>query len=61
PEQARTALTTIKQASKDVLTEMRGVLSLLRDAAPKGSKVAENALKAIDAMRRGVVAYSSVN
>ncbi|MEV4298716.1 sensor histidine kinase [Microbispora rosea] len=35
PEQARTALTTIKQASKDVLTEMRGVLSLLRDGAPR--------------------------
>ncbi|MBX6386868.1 MAG: sensor histidine kinase, partial [Microbispora sp.] len=35
PEQARTALTAIKQASKDVLTEMRGVLSLLRDGAPR--------------------------
>ncbi|GAA4570431.1 sensor histidine kinase [Planotetraspora kaengkrachanensis] len=35
PEQARTALTTIKQASKDVLTEMRGVLSLLREGAPR--------------------------
>lgn len=35
PEQARTALTAIKQASKDVLTEMRGVLSVLRDGAPR--------------------------
>ncbi|WP_067180788.1 histidine kinase [Microtetraspora niveoalba] len=35
PEQARTALATIKQASKDVLTEMRGVLSVLRDGAPR--------------------------
>ncbi|MEV0967504.1 sensor histidine kinase [Microtetraspora glauca] len=35
PEQARTALATIKQASKDVLTEMRGVLSVLRDDAPR--------------------------
>ncbi|GII53397.1 two-component sensor histidine kinase [Planotetraspora thailandica] len=35
PEQARTALATIKQASKDVLTEMRGVLSLLREGAPR--------------------------
>ncbi|MEN3540148.1 histidine kinase [Microbispora sp. ZYX-F-249] len=35
PEQARTALSTIKQASKDVLTEMRGVLDLLRDGAPR--------------------------
>ncbi|GAA0366350.1 sensor histidine kinase [Microbispora corallina] len=35
PEQARTALSTIKQASKDVLTEMRGVLSLLREGAPR--------------------------
>lgn len=35
PEQARTALATIKQASKDVLTEMRGVIGLLRDGAPR--------------------------
>ncbi|WP_310741461.1 sensor histidine kinase [Microbispora sp. H10670] len=35
PEQARTALTAIKQASRDVLTEMRGVLSLLKDGAPR--------------------------
>ncbi|MEO3813742.1 histidine kinase [Sphaerisporangium sp. B11E5] len=35
PEQARTALTTIKQASKDVLTEMRSVLGVLRDDAPR--------------------------
>ncbi|HEY3504278.1 MAG TPA: sensor histidine kinase [Actinocatenispora sp.] len=30
PEQARTALTTIKQASKEALSEMRSVLSVLR-------------------------------
>jgi signal transduction histidine kinase len=35
PEQARTALTTIKQASKDVLGEMRSVLNVLRDDAPR--------------------------
>ncbi|MFD0886615.1 histidine kinase dimerization/phosphoacceptor domain-containing protein, partial [Streptosporangium algeriense] len=35
PEQARTALTTIKQASKDVLTEMRSVISVLREGAPR--------------------------
>ncbi|MBG0821082.1 sensor histidine kinase [Planomonospora sp. ID91781] len=35
PEQARTALTTIKQASKDVLTEMRSVIGVLRDDAPR--------------------------
>ncbi|WP_271216769.1 sensor histidine kinase [Streptosporangium carneum] len=35
PEQARTALTTIKHASKDVLTEMRSVLSVLREGAPR--------------------------
>ncbi len=35
PEQARTALTTIKQASKDVLAEMRSVLNVLRDGAPR--------------------------
>ncbi|GGL05505.1 two-component sensor histidine kinase [Sphaerisporangium melleum] len=35
PEQARTALTTIKQASKDVLTEMRSLLGVLREDAPR--------------------------
>ncbi|MFB9878719.1 sensor histidine kinase [Planobispora siamensis] len=35
PEQARTALTTIKQASKDVLTEMRSLIGVLRDGAPR--------------------------
>ncbi|MET8139189.1 histidine kinase [Sphaerisporangium sp. NPDC005288] len=35
PEQARTALATIKQASKDVLTEMRSLLGVLRDDAPR--------------------------
>ncbi|GAA3125124.1 sensor histidine kinase [Planomonospora alba] len=35
PEQARTALATIKHASKDVLTEMRSVIGVLRDGAPR--------------------------
>ncbi|GAA3444478.1 sensor histidine kinase [Planomonospora venezuelensis] len=35
PEQARTALTAIKQASKDVLTEMRSLIGVLRDDAPR--------------------------
>ncbi|GHH68639.1 two-component sensor histidine kinase [Streptosporangium violaceochromogenes] len=35
PEQARAALTTIKQASKEVLTEMRSVLAVLRDGPPR--------------------------
>ncbi|MEU6997167.1 histidine kinase [Nonomuraea sp. NPDC046570] len=35
PEQARTALTTIKAASKDVLGEMRSVLNVLREGAPR--------------------------
>ncbi|MCG5216192.1 histidine kinase [Streptosporangium soli] len=35
PEQARTALATIKVASKDVLGEMRSVLNVLRDGAPR--------------------------
>jgi len=38
PDAARSALTTIKQASKDVLTEMRSVLGVLRavdEAAPR--------------------------
>ncbi|MEU7912416.1 DEAD/DEAH box helicase [Microbispora bryophytorum] len=43
------------------IKQLLDLLGQLRDAAPKGSKVAENALKAIDAMRRGVVAYSSVS
>ncbi|WP_283138394.1 sensor histidine kinase [Rhizohabitans arisaemae] len=35
PEQARTALTVIKQSSRDVLTEMRTVLGVLREGAPR--------------------------
>ncbi|MGW0478096.1 histidine kinase [Nonomuraea sp. NPDC003214] len=35
PEQARTALTTIKAASKEVLGEMRSVLNVLREGAPR--------------------------
>ena len=35
PEQARTALTTIKSASKEVLGEMRSVLNVLREGAPR--------------------------
>lgn len=35
PEQARTALATIKTASKDVLGEMRSVLNVLREGAPR--------------------------
>ncbi len=35
PEQARSALSTIKTASKDVLSEMRGVLDVLREGAPR--------------------------
>ncbi|TDC99727.1 sensor histidine kinase [Nonomuraea deserti] len=35
PEQARTALSTIKTASKEVLGEMRSVLNVLREGAPR--------------------------
>ncbi|WP_084961988.1 sensor histidine kinase [Thermoactinospora rubra] len=35
PEQARTALATIKSASKNVLGEMRSVLNVLREGAPR--------------------------
>jgi signal transduction histidine kinase len=35
PEQARTALATIKTASKEVLGEMRSVLNVLREGAPR--------------------------
>nr|BFE86920.1 hypothetical protein GCM10020093_095210 [Planobispora longispora] len=38
PEQARTALTTIKQASKEVLTEMRSLIGVLRDGAPRSPR-----------------------
>ncbi|GLW99662.1 DEAD/DEAH box helicase [Microtetraspora sp. NBRC 16547] len=51
-------------AAGDLVRWMKQLLDLLgqlRDAAPIGSKVKENANKAIDALRRGVVAYSSVN
>ncbi|MEV0203359.1 sensor histidine kinase [Nonomuraea sp. NPDC050691] len=35
PDQARTALATIKTASKEVLGEMRSVLNVLREGAPR--------------------------
>ncbi|SPL95467.1 two component system sensor kinase [[Actinomadura] parvosata subsp. kistnae] len=35
PEQARTALATIKTASKEVLGELRSVLNVLREGAPR--------------------------
>lgn len=35
PEQARSALATIKTASKEVLGEMRSVLNVLREGAPR--------------------------
>lgn len=57
-------LTDCDLAAGDFVRWVKQLLDLLgqlRDAAPKGSKVAENAVKAIDAMRRGVVAYSSVS
>jgi ATP-dependent RNA helicase HelY len=41
--------------------QLLDLLGQLRDAAPKGSKVRDNAGKAVDALRRGVVAYSSVS
>ncbi|TKK86618.1 DEAD/DEAH box helicase [Herbidospora galbida] len=42
------------------IKQLLDLLGQLRDAAPKGSKVRETSTKAIDAMRRGVVAYSSL-
>jgi signal transduction histidine kinase len=47
PEQARTALATIKQASKDVLTEMRSVLGVLRDGAPRSPAAGLDQLDAL--------------
>lgn len=40
--------------------QLLDLLGQIADAAPEGSPVRGNAVKAMDAMRRGVVAYSSV-
>ncbi|GII51822.1 helicase [Planotetraspora thailandica] len=56
-------LTDGDMAAGDFVRWVKQLLDLLgqiKDAAPKGSKVRDSANKAIDAMRRGVVAYSSV-
>ncbi|WP_084958362.1 DEAD/DEAH box helicase [Thermoactinospora rubra] len=42
------------------IKQLMDLLSQLGDAAPPGSAVRQTASKAIDAMRRGVVAYSSL-
>ena len=41
PEQARTALTAIKAASKDALGELRSVLDVLRMTGPGGRSISE--------------------
>ena len=40
--------------------QLLDLLDQVGKAAPNGSKVKQNAAKAIEALRRGVVAYSSV-
>ncbi|ETK37976.1 DEAD/DEAH box helicase [Microbispora sp. ATCC PTA-5024] len=57
-------LTDCDLAAGDFVRWVKQLLDLLgqlKDAAPKGSKVGEAAGRAIEAMRRGVVAYSSVS
>jgi ATP-dependent RNA helicase HelY len=41
--------------------QLLDLLDQIRDAAPPGGKVRANAGKAVDALRRGVVAYSSLS
>ncbi|WP_055483486.1 DEAD/DEAH box helicase [Sphaerimonospora mesophila] len=56
-------LTDCDLAAGDFVRWVKQLLDLLgqlKDAAPRGAKVGDNAAKAIEAMRRGVVAYSSV-
>ncbi|GAA0373741.1 DEAD/DEAH box helicase [Microbispora corallina] len=56
-------LTDCDLAAGDFVRWVKQLLDLLgqlKDAAPRGSKVGEVAGRAIEAMRRGVVAYSSV-
>ncbi|RJL36176.1 DEAD/DEAH box helicase [Bailinhaonella thermotolerans] len=56
-------LTDCDMAAGDFVRWIKQLLDLLDQvatAAPEGSKVRGNARKAMDAMRRGVVAYSSV-
>ncbi|MGH4008684.1 MAG: histidine kinase [Pseudonocardiaceae bacterium] len=48
PDAARGALTTIKQASKDVLTEMRSVLGVLRAADETAPRVPTPSLARLD-------------
>ncbi len=40
--------------------QLMDLLGQLGNAAPPGSKIKQTAIKAVDAMRRGVVAYSSL-
>ncbi|WP_433501085.1 DEAD/DEAH box helicase [Sphaerimonospora sp. CA-214678] len=57
-------LTDCDLAAGDFVRWVKQLLDLLgqlKDAAPRGAKVGDNAAKAIEAMRRGVVAYSSVS
>jgi ATP-dependent RNA helicase HelY len=41
--------------------QLLDLLDQIRDAAPAGGKVRANAGKAVEALRRGVVAYSSLS
>ncbi|MFC0863722.1 DEAD/DEAH box helicase [Sphaerimonospora cavernae] len=57
-------LTDCDLAAGDFVRWVKQLLDLLgqlKDASPRGAKVGDTAAKAIEAMRRGVVAYSSVS
>jgi ATP-dependent RNA helicase HelY len=43
------------------MKQLVDVLGQIADAAPENGQVRATARKAVDAVRRGVVAYSSVN
>jgi signal transduction histidine kinase len=48
PEQARTALATIKEASKDALTEMRSVIDILRQDGEQAPRAPAATLARLD-------------
>jgi signal transduction histidine kinase len=54
PEQARTALASIKQASKDVLREVRSTLGVLRQVDEQAPRVPSPGLSRLDDLVTGV-------
>ncbi len=56
PEQARTALTAIKQASKQALTELRSVLDILREGGEHAPRAPAPTLDRLDDLVSGATA-----